>query len=93
MPAPRLDTIVLGFHETLLPPLLRELPADNPLGFYYRTAVVRMHGADVEPHTALSRIHNAVSGNRGRLVATRSPASKRCAPACTCKLPDSRSIR
>lgn len=58
----RLDTILIGFHETPLPPMVGALPPDDPLGFYYRTAMLRIHGQDVEPHVALSRMSNASSG-------------------------------
>ncbi len=44
----RLDTILIGFHETALPPALAALPADDPMGFYYRTAFLRWDGADLE---------------------------------------------
>jgi len=58
----RLDTILIGFHETVLPPSLAALPADDPLGFYYRTAFLRWDGAHLEPHVALSRLTNAATG-------------------------------
>lgn len=57
----RVDTVVVGFHETSLPDALGSLPPDDPLGHYYRTSVLRVDDVPVEPLVALSRLNAEVT--------------------------------
>ena len=57
-----IDAILIGFHETAMPSVMGRLPSDDPLGYYYRSAFLRIDGQDVEPMTALSRMNNDATG-------------------------------